>query len=29
MWLRQSEGLVLEALSRLAALGEDMLRLLR
>jgi hypothetical protein len=29
MWLRQGEGLVLEALARLAALGDDMLRLLR
>jgi hypothetical protein len=28
MWLRQSEDLVLEALARLAALGDDMLRLL-
>ena len=29
MWLRQSEDIVLEALARLAALGDDMLRLLR
>ncbi len=29
MWLRQSEDLVLEALSRLALLGEDLLRMLR
>lgn len=28
MWLRQSEDLVLEALARLASLGEEMLRLL-
>ncbi|PRW33969.1 calcium calmodulin dependent kinase kinase 1 [Chlorella sorokiniana] len=29
MWLRQSEDLVLEALARLALLGEDLLRMLR
>ena len=29
MWLRQSENVVLEGLARLAALGEDMMGLLR
>jgi hypothetical protein len=29
MWLRQSENIVLEALARLAGLGDDMLRLMQ
>jgi hypothetical protein len=29
MWLRQSEDIVLEALARLAAVGDDVLQLLQ